>query len=94
MHPVLNAHSQAIWQSQTPREMQGRVFAVRRVIAQCSLPLSTGAAGALAGLFDPGLVLVALGLTLALVCTAQLFNPILLRVEDKAWLDERAAGAA
>jgi hypothetical protein len=33
MHPVLNAHSQAIWQSHTPREMQGRVFAIRRLIA-------------------------------------------------------------
>jgi MFS transporter, DHA3 family, macrolide efflux protein len=84
MHPVLNAHSQAIWQTQTPREMQGRVFAVRRVIAQCSLPVSTAAAGALAGIFDPGLVLAALGLTLALVCAAQLFNPILLHVDGPA----------
>jgi MFS family permease len=81
MHPVLNAHSQTIWQTQTPREMQGRVFAVRRVIAQCSLPLGTAAAGLLAGVFDPGLVLAGLGLTLAVVCTAQLFNPVLLHVE-------------
>ncbi len=28
MNPILNAHSQAIWQRQTPRELQGRVFAV------------------------------------------------------------------
>jgi MFS transporter, DHA3 family, macrolide efflux protein len=90
MHPLLNAHSQAIWQTQTPREMQGRVFAVRRVIAQCSLPVSTAAAGALAGLFDPGLVLAGLGLTLAFVCAAQLFNPILLRVDDEAWLKHDA----
>jgi DHA3 family macrolide efflux protein-like MFS transporter len=86
MHPILNAHSQAIWQTQTPREMQGRVFAVRRVIAQCSLPVGTAAAGALAGVFDPGLVLAGLGVTLVLVCAGQLFNPVLLRIEDKAWL--------
>jgi MFS transporter, DHA3 family, macrolide efflux protein len=84
MHPVLNAHSQAIWQSQTPREMQGRVFAVRRVIAQCSIPLGTLMAGALAGIVDPGYVLAGLGLVLAVVCMAQLANPVLLSVEEKA----------
>ena len=26
MHPLLNAHSQSIWQSHTPRELQGRVL--------------------------------------------------------------------
>ena len=34
MEPVFNAHSQAIWQSITPRELPGRVFSVRRLIAQ------------------------------------------------------------
>jgi hypothetical protein len=29
-------------------------------------------------------VLAGVGLALALVCTAQLFNPVLLRAEDKA----------
>jgi MFS transporter, DHA3 family, macrolide efflux protein len=33
MHPILNAHSQSIWQTHTPREMQGRVFSIRRLIA-------------------------------------------------------------
>jgi DHA3 family macrolide efflux protein-like MFS transporter len=41
--------------------------------------------------FDPGHVLAGLGLLLALFCLAQLFNPYLLRVEDKAWLDRLAA---
>jgi MFS transporter, DHA3 family, macrolide efflux protein len=92
MHPVLNAHSQAIWQTQTPRDMQGRVFAVRRVIAQGSLPLGTALAGGLAGSIDPGLVLAGLGLLLALVCFIQLFNPVLMRVEDKALRDQQVAG--
>jgi len=35
--------------------------------------------------------LAVLGLLLVLFCTAQLFNSYLLRVEDKAWLDELAA---
>jgi MFS family permease len=91
MSPLLNAHSQTIWQTQTPRELQGRVFSVRRLIAQCSPPVGAISAGSLAGVFDPGHVLAGLGLLLALFCLAQLFNPYLLRVEDKAWLDRLAA---
>jgi hypothetical protein len=91
MTPIMNAHSQTIWQTQTPRELQGRVFAVRRVIAQFTWPLSTALAGVTAGLFDPGLVMAVLGSILVVFCVAQLFNPYLLRVEDKAWLDELAA---
>lgn len=89
--PIMNAHSQAIWQTQTPRELQGRVFSVRRVIAQFTWPLSTAVAGWLGGLFDPGAVVSVLGILLALFCTAQLFNPILLRVEDKEYLEALAA---
>jgi hypothetical protein len=46
-------------------------------------------AGLLAGLIDPGLVLAGLGLVWALVCAAQLANPVLMKVEDKALLDDR-----
>jgi len=97
MLPILNAHSQAIWQSITPRELQGRVFSVRRVIAQFSWPLSTAIAGILGGLFNPGIVVAALAAIYVLFCTAQLFNRQLLRVEDKAYLEDlasRASGAA
>jgi MFS family permease len=88
--PILNAHSQAIWQGQTPRELQGRVFSVRRLIAQFSSPLSTAIVGIFGGLFNPGWVIAVLGGILALFCIAQLFNPYLLRVEDKAYLDQLA----
>src|SRR5215470_15307297 len=81
MHPILNAHSQTIWQSHTPRELQGRVFAIRRLIAWTILPVSTALVGALAGMLDPGYVFASLGLIWALFCTVQLFNPYLLRVE-------------
>ena len=87
MHPILNAHSQSIWQSHTPRELQGRVFSIRRLFAWTILPISTATGGALAGALDPGYVFASLGLIWALFCAAQLFNPYLLRVEDEAGLD-------
>ena len=80
--PFANAHSQAIWQTQTPPELQGRVFSVRRVIAQCTWPLGTILAGWLGGAFNPGMVLAIAGGLLAIFCTLQLFNPIMLRVES------------
>lgn len=89
--PIMNAHSQTIWQTQTPRELQGRVFAVRRLIAQFSSPLAVFLSGVVGGLFDPGLFLAVLGGFTALFCLGQLFNRQLLRVEDKAELDRVAA---
>ncbi|MBI1742671.1 MFS transporter [Candidatus Acetothermia bacterium] len=91
MTPILNVHSQAIWQTQVPRELQGRVFSVRRVIAQCTWPLSTALAGWVGGVFNPGMVMAVLGTFLSVFCVTQLFNPYLLHVEDKAYLDEMAA---
>lgn len=88
MHPILNAHSQSIWQSHTPRELQGRVFSIRRLIAWTILPISTAVGGVLAGVLDPGYVFASLGLIWVLFCAAQLFNPYLLRVEDSACPDQ------
>jgi DHA3 family macrolide efflux protein-like MFS transporter len=93
MSPIMNAHSQAIWQTQTPRELQGRVFAVRTMIAWVTIPLGTVVAGWVGGVFNPGVAVAALSAFLVLFCVAQLFNPVLLRVEDKAWLDQMAAHA-
>jgi hypothetical protein len=90
--PIMNAHSQTIWQTQVPRELQGRVFSVRRVIAQFSAPLGVLLAGFTGALFNPGWVLAALGLFIVVFATLQLFNPYLLRVEDKATLDRLAGG--
>lgn len=91
--PIMNAHSQSIWQTQTPFELQGRVFAVRRLIAWIMIPISTAMAGWAGGVFNPGVVLAVLGAFQALFCVGQLFNPSLLRVEDKVWLDRMAVRA-
>ncbi len=98
MTPILNAHSQTIWQTQTPRELQGRVFSVRRLIAQFSWPASSFLMGALASRFDPGAIVAALGIILAVWCVAGLFNPYLRKIEDRDWIEakalERAAQSA
>lgn len=45
--PVINASSAAIWQARVPVAVQGRVFAVRRVIAQATGPVAFIAGGPL-----------------------------------------------
>src|SRR5262249_48317805 len=92
--PALNAHSQAIWQAQTPRELQGRVFSVRRLIAQFTVPIGTGLGGAIGGLLDPARAVVWMGVVGAAFGVAQLSNPALRHVEDKAALDAMADDAA
>jgi len=90
--PIMNAHSQSIWQSQTPHELQGRVFAVRRLIAQCMGPVGTAIAGWAGGVLEPGVVLAVMGFLTAAVCLGQLlFNPAIMQVEDKEYLDQLAA---
>jgi MFS family permease len=81
MGVVMGMHMAAILQTQTPRELQGRVSAVRRVIVQSGGPVGTALAGWLAGIFDPGLLLASFGALLAAYCVAQLFNTQLLKVE-------------
>lgn len=46
--PFINGSSQAIWQVKVPADVQGRVFAVRRLIAQFTAPLGFFSAGPLA----------------------------------------------
>lgn len=46
--PLINGSSQAIWQVKVPPDVQGRVFAVRRLIAQFTAPLGFLCAGPLA----------------------------------------------
>ena len=54
--PILNGSNQAIWQAKVPPDVQGRVFAVRRLIAQISSPLAILLVGPLADkLFEPRL---------------------------------------
>ncbi|AZI44741.1 MFS transporter (plasmid) [Deinococcus psychrotolerans] len=89
--PFLNAHSQSIWQGQVPPALQGRVFSVRRLIAQFTGPLSIALASFAAAAFPVGWVVMALAAVLIVFCVGQLFNPALRRVEDQAGLDQEAA---
>ncbi len=53
-NPILIACSQALWQSKVPLELQGRVYAVRRLLAGSTVPLAVLAAGPLADrVFQP-----------------------------------------
>lgn len=52
--PMISGCSQAIWQSKVSPALQGRVFAVRRMVAQLSLPAAYFLAGPLADhVFEP-----------------------------------------
>lgn len=54
--PLLNASSQAIWQSKVAPDVQGRVFAIRRMIAQSSGLIAPLLAAPLADhVFKPGM---------------------------------------
>jgi MFS family permease len=54
--PILDGSSQAIWQSKVDPAIQGRVFAVRRMIAQASFPVGLMIAASLAdNVFEPAM---------------------------------------
>ncbi len=54
--PILNGSNQAIWQAKVAPDVQGRVFAVRRLIAQITAPVATAMAGPLAdNVFEPAM---------------------------------------
>jgi DHA3 family macrolide efflux protein-like MFS transporter len=52
--PIVNGSSQALWQSKVEPDLQGRVFAVRRMIAMAASPLAYVIVGPLADkVFEP-----------------------------------------
>ena len=54
--PLINGSNQAIWQAKISPDIQGKVFAARRMIAQISTPIAMLIAGPLADrLFGPGM---------------------------------------
>ena len=55
--PIVNGSNQAIWQAKVAPDVQGRVFATRRLIAWLVTPLSRLAAGPLADfVFEPAMM--------------------------------------
>jgi MFS family permease len=54
--PIIAGSSQALWQAKTEPDVQGRVFSVRRMIAQFSAPVGVLLAGPLVdGVFQPAM---------------------------------------
>jgi MFS family permease len=54
--PMVNGSNQAIWQAKVAPEVQGRVFSVRRLVAQINAPIAMAAAGPLADdIFEPAM---------------------------------------
>jgi MFS family permease len=54
---VINGSNQAIWQSKVPPALQGRVFSVRRLVAQVTVPVAMLASGPLADkVFGPAMM--------------------------------------
>ena len=52
--PMLSACAQALWQSKVPEDLQGRIYAVRRIVAYSAMPLSYLLAGPLVDfVFEP-----------------------------------------
>lgn len=55
--PILNGSNQAIWQAKVAPDLQGRVFSVRRLIAQIAAPVAMLLAGPLADyVFEPAMM--------------------------------------
>ena len=54
--PFINGSNQAIWQAKVAPDVQGKVFAARRLIAQITSPAAMVIAGPLAdGVFEPAM---------------------------------------
>ncbi|MFN8508994.1 MAG: MFS transporter [Deinococcaceae bacterium] len=88
--PIMAAHSQSIWQSQVPPEMQGRVFAVRKLIAQWTAPLGNLLAGVLGGLLPPTAVVATVGFMLLITVVIQWVGRGGANVEDFEHLESLA----
>jgi len=46
--PIIRGSNEAIWQNKIPQDLQGRVFAIRRMISGIAFPLAGASAGPLA----------------------------------------------
>jgi len=54
--PIINGSNQAIWQAKVDPDVQGKVFAARRLIAQVTAPAAIVISGPLAdGVFEPAM---------------------------------------
>lgn len=70
--PILNTVAGTLWMQETPRILQGRVFASRSMIARCFVPLSYVVVGPLVDIVLPKLLQSNLGLIINVVGTQAL----------------------
>lgn len=56
--PIANISSQTIWQQAVPMQLQGRVYSVRRFIAQVSAPIAMFFSGYFADIFSISMVII------------------------------------
>ena len=70
--PILNTVAGTLWMQETPRILQGRVFASRSMIARCFVPLSYVVVGPLVDIVLPKLLQSDLGLIINVVGTQAL----------------------
>lgn len=80
--PFVTAHSRTIWAARVPREMQGRMFALRRMLSQGTGPLALLLAGALIALRPAGQVAVLMGCGAVLVGLSGLLRPAIRNIEE------------
>ncbi|AXB42496.1 MFS transporter [Amycolatopsis albispora] len=86
-YAVTNAASATLWQRKTPQDKQGRVFAIRRMVAWSAEPLAYGLAGPVAQLIGTPLAQrLDLGSGGGIAAVFLLAGPALLLVITLTWL--------
>jgi MFS transporter, DHA3 family, macrolide efflux protein len=94
--PFVGSHLAALWMSQVPRGLQGRVFGVRSTISRSSIPFAMAAFSVLSARFAPGPVVVTLSAVSVVTLILALLSPWARQVEDREYLDglaSRSGGA-
>ncbi|MBN6039846.1 MFS transporter [Amycolatopsis sp. 195334CR] len=93
-YAVTNAASATLWQLKTPQDKQGRVFAIRRMVAWSAEPIAYGLAGPVAQLVGTPLAQrLDLGQGGGIAVVFLLVGPALLLVVALTWLRPRVRHA-
>ena len=79
--PIINAFTGTLWQTIVPPEIQGRVFSIRRIIGQSTLPIGSILAGYLVGEFSPRYFLLILGILLLIFSIFNFYNKYLRKID-------------
>ena len=88
--PVANVSSEAIWASTVPQGILGRVYAVRRTLAQITAPVAMLLSGIIAEIVNLNLVLLVCALSGLIVLAYSWFFTRLPEVEKLIEIEEKA----